>query len=140
MRCMTNTWPHASDVTRGLGPLRIRLRCMTNKWPHASCVAYRVVYISQSVIIVTLRYFVYFIYCIMLRCPPGLKSDTIKFYNEMNAVAKKIAQASSHFLLLLFSCFFFRDEARRTQWQIRCAGKCRLFFFLYRPSATRCGW
>ena len=30
----------------------------------------------------------------------GLKSDTIKFYNEMNAVAKKIAQASSHFVLL----------------------------------------
>ena len=35
----------------------------------------------------------------------GLKSDTIKFYNEMNAVAKKIAQASSLFFLL-FSFFF----------------------------------
>ena len=36
------------------------------------------------------------------------------------------------FLLLLFSCFF-GDKARRTQWQIRCAGKCRLFFFYTGP-------
>ena len=37
----------------------------------------------------------------------GLKSDTIKFYNEMNAVAKKIAQASSHFFVVTFFLFFW---------------------------------
>jgi hypothetical protein len=43
----------------------------------------------------------------MSRCPPGLKSDTIKFYNEMNAVAKKIAQATSHFFVVTFFLFFW---------------------------------
>ena len=45
----------------------------------------------------------------------GLKNDTLKFYNEMNAVAKKIAQASLKFTFVFafFSVFFFPGRGEK---------------------------